>query len=235
MRYLDDAELDAKAWQYAKAKGLRYLDALKLALTEQAAELVQRGDQVPERTDPDAVLDRRLRAYAEAHHVSYSEALDRFSGELVCFREASTPLAIDVAVAAMEGQLIEIFRTGRHISDAGETLVFLASDIVEIANGYAPHLREAPLTVGHPADNLPAYGWVDSLVASADGRLLMKAHKVQPAFSEAVRAGRFRKRSASFYPPRHPNNPTPGRWYLRHVAFLGAQQPAVAGLRDISF
>ena len=44
--------------------------------------------------------------------------------------------------------------------------------------------------------------------------------------------GRFKKRSASFYPPEHPNNPTPGKWHLRHVAFLGAQPPAVKGLRD---
>ena len=50
-----------------------------------------------------------------------------------------------------------------------------------------------------------------------------------------VQAGRFKKRSASFYPPQAPNNPTPGKWYLRHVAFLGAQPPAVAGLKDIQF
>ena len=48
-------------------------------------------------------------------------------------------------------------------------------------------------------------------------------------------ARRFPKRSASFYPPQAPNNPTPGKWYLRHVAFLGAQPPAIAGLKDIQF
>ena len=50
-----------------------------------------------------------------------------------------------------------------------------------------------------------------------------------------VEARRFPKRSASFYPPQAPNNPTPGKWYLRHVAFLGAQPPAIAGLKDIQF
>jgi hypothetical protein len=44
----------------------------------------------------------------------------------------------------------------------------------------------------------------------------------------------FKKRSASFYPPGHPSNPKPGNWYLRHVAFLGAQPPAIAGLADFA-
>ena len=32
-----------------------------------------------------------------------------------------------------------------------------------------------------------------------------------------------------------PNNPTPGRYYLKHVGFLGAIQPAVDGLRPVEF
>ena len=44
----------------------------------------------------------------------------------------------------------------------------------------------------------------------------------------------FKKRSASFYPPGHPANPTPDRPYLRHVGFLGAQPPAVKGLADFA-
>jgi hypothetical protein len=50
-----------------------------------------------------------------------------------------------------------------------------------------------------------------------------------------VKAERFKKRSASFYAPDDPSNPKPGVWYLRHVAFLGAQPPAVKGLKDIEF
>lgn len=129
---------------------------------------------------------------------------------------------------------IEIFRAGRHIDDAGTAHVFSAGDLDQIAGGYNPALREAPLTVGHPASNLPAYGWVKGLEAYA-GLLTMSPHQVEPAFAEMVQAGRFKKRSASFYAPASPSNPTPGRWYLRHVAFLGAQPPAVAGLKDIQF
>lgn len=129
---------------------------------------------------------------------------------------------------------IEIFRAGRQVDDAGNVHDFSAADVAAIAAGYNPALREAPLTVGHPASNLPAYGWVKSLAAANDV-LVMNPHQVEPQFADMVAAGRFKKRSASFYPPNSPNNPTPGRWYLRHVAFLGAQPPAVAGLKDIPF
>ncbi len=130
---------------------------------------------------------------------------------------------------------IEIFRAGRHIDDAGVAHLFSEADLAGMATSYNPALREAPLTVGHPKDNLPAYGWVKGVVRNAAGALAIQAHQVEPQFAEMVQAGRFKKRSASFYPPQAPNNPVPGQWYLRHVAFLGAQPPAVAGLKDIEF
>ena len=130
---------------------------------------------------------------------------------------------------------IEIFRAGRHIDDAGVAHHFSDADVDGMAASYNPALREAPLTVGHPKDNLPAYGWVKALARNADGVLAITPHNVEPQFAEMVAARRFPKRSASFYPPQSPNNPTPGKWYLRHVAFLGAQAPAIAGLKDIQF
>lgn len=129
---------------------------------------------------------------------------------------------------------IEIFRAGRHIDDAGAAHDFSEQDIADIAAGYSPATHEAPLCVGHPKNNLPAYGWVAGLGARA-AVLTMDTHQVDAQFSEMVSSGRYKKRSASFYPPGHPKNPTPGKWYLRHVAFLGAQPPAVPGLRDIQF
>ena len=130
---------------------------------------------------------------------------------------------------------IEIFRAGRHTDDAGTVHSFSEADVDGMAASYNPALREAPLTVGHPKDNLPAYGWVKSVERNADGVLAITPHNVEPQFAEMVAAKRFPKRSASFYPPNSPNNPTPGKWYLRHVAFLGAQPPAIAGLKDIQF
>lgn len=129
---------------------------------------------------------------------------------------------------------IEIFRPGRHIDDAGGVHEFSDADVAAMVEAYDPAVREAPLTVGHPQDNRPAYGWVKGLARNEAGRLVMDTHQVEPQFAEMVDRGLFKKRSASFYPPSHPNNPTPGKWYLRHVAFLGAQPPAIAGLKDFA-
>lgn len=130
---------------------------------------------------------------------------------------------------------IEIFKPGRAIDDTGAEFNFSPADLAGMVSAYEPAQREAPLTIGHPAHDLPAYGWVAGLGLSADGRLVMTPRQVEPQFAEMVQAGRFPKRSAAFYPPAHPNNPKPGHWYLRHVAFLGAQPPAIAGLKDTQF
>lgn len=147
-------------------------------------------------------------------------------------KPTTTPAKSATSAALPDG--IEIFRAGRHIDDSGTPHNFTEADLADMASSYNPALREAPLTVGHPKDNLPAYGWVKSVQNTA-GVLSINPHQVEPQFAEMVHAGRFKKRSASFYPPSAPNNPTPGKWYLRHVAFLGAQPPAVAGLKDIQF
>ena len=129
---------------------------------------------------------------------------------------------------------IEIFRAGRHTDDSGTVHNFSAADVAGMVAAYDPALREAPLTIGHPAHNLPAYGWVKGLEVNAAGNLAMHTHQVAPQFAEMVGNKAFKKRSASFYPPQHANNPKQGAWYLRHVAFLGAQPPAIAGLADFA-
>lgn len=144
-----------------------------------------------------------------------------------------TPVPPKTAASLPDG--IEIFRAGRHLDDQGVAHSFSEADVAGMAASYDPALREAPLTIGHPKDNLPAYGWVKGVARGANGALVVTPHQVEPQFAEMVAAGRFKKRSASFYPPQAPNNPAPGRWYLRHVAFLGAQPPAVAGLKDLQF
>lgn len=117
---------------------------------------------------------------------------------------------------------------------SGAELAFSEADLAASAAAYDPALSEAPIVVGHPAHDLPAYGWIKSL-AFADGGLEAEPDQVDPAFAEMVAAGRFKKISASFYPPESKNNPHPGVYYLRHVGFLGAAPPAVKGLRTPAF
>lgn len=131
-------------------------------------------------------------------------------------------------------QPIEIFRTGRHTDIHGVPRNFTAADLAEIAGSYSPETHEAPLVVGHPRTDAPAWGWVRALQVVGD-RLMATPDQVQPAFSEAVQTGTYKKVSAAFYSPTDNHNPTPGRWHLRHVGFLGAQPPAIKGLAPIAF
>lgn len=129
---------------------------------------------------------------------------------------------------------IEIFKPGRFVAMNGRRYEFTEADLQATATAYDPALHEAPMVVGHPKDDAPAYGWGKAL-EFADGGLHFIPDQVDPAFAELHRAGRFKKRSASFYAPDDANNPVPGVYYLRHLGFLGAQPPAVKGLKAANF
>lgn len=129
---------------------------------------------------------------------------------------------------------IHIFKPGTHTAMSGAVLDFTESDLRASAQAYDPSLHEAPLVVGHPKADAPAYGWVSKLAFTESG-LQAEPHQIDTAFAELVNAGRFKKVSASFYPPESPANPVPGVYYLRHVGFLGAQPPAIKGLKQAEF
>jgi hypothetical protein len=129
---------------------------------------------------------------------------------------------------------IHFFKTGTHTSMGGAELSFSETDLEAVATSYDPNLHEAPIVVGHPKSDGPAYGWVKD-VAFEDDELYATPDQVDPAFAEMVEAGKFKKVSAAFYSPGAANNPTPGSYYLRHIGFLGAQPPAVKGLKPIEF
>ena len=121
----------------------------------------------------------------------------------------------------------EIFKTGTHTSDKGITKDYSLDELNFIAQSYKPDEDEAPIVIGHPIDNSPAYGWVTSLEVTQDGKLVADApdEKLHPDFLNAVQEGIYKKRSISLTPE--------GK--LRHVGFLGGATPAVKGLADIQF
>lgn len=125
------------------------------------------------------------------------------------------------------GDWVEIFRGGRQVDSRGNE--HDGDKIIDKAVAtFDPGTHEPPVTVGHPKDNAPAFGWVETVRKTAkDGTnmLLAKFRQVVPEFERAVEKGLYKKRSASFYPD--------GR--LRHVGFLGAAPPAVKGLADLNF
>jgi len=129
---------------------------------------------------------------------------------------------------------IQIFKPGKHVAMSGAALSFSEADLAATAAAYDPAKHEAPLVCGHPQHDAPAYGWVGGL-SFAEGALEADTNQVDAVFAEMVGKGAFKKISASFYFPNSPSNPVPGVYYLRHVGFLGAQPPAVKGLRNPEF
>jgi hypothetical protein len=129
-----------------------------------------------------------------------------------------------MAKQGFNGQWIEICRVGEFTDSAGIKRNLDASFFEQVVNSFQPN--EAPAVIGHPQENAPAYGWVTAL-KFADGSLWAQFGDTDDAFEKMVEAGRFKKRSSSFYLAGGPR--------LRHVGFLGAQPPAVKGLREIKF
>jgi hypothetical protein len=126
-----------------------------------------------------------------------------------------------MAAVTLNGKWIELFRAGNY----GEKGSYTAADIDKMVANYDPAKHEAPVVMGHPEMDAPAYGWVEAVKRSGNV-LLGKLKQVPDQFSQLVDQGRFKKRSISFY--RGENGPS-----LRHVGFLGAMPPEVKGLADV--
>lgn len=119
---------------------------------------------------------------------------------------------------------VEVFRVGKHTDSGGNTREWTEQDLETIVSKYDPANHEAPAVIGHPKDNAPAYAWVEELKTEA-GSLWAKFKQIVPEFAEGVESGLWKKRSIALYPDMS----------LRHVGFLGAQPPAIKGLKDIEF
>lgn len=119
---------------------------------------------------------------------------------------------------------IPVFRTGTHTDSNGNTRIWGENDLDSIVSKYDPSHHEAPIVIGHPKDNSPAWGWIESLKREGD-ILLAKPKNLINEFVDMLKKGMFKKRSISIYPD----------GTLRHIGFLGAIPPSVKGLPDINF
>ena len=119
---------------------------------------------------------------------------------------------------------LEIARPGTFTDSAGRKQTFTESDLAAIAGAYDPAKRDCPLVFGHPqSDSAPAFGWA-SHVKCENGKLLARFDKVPDAVRDLVGKGHYRHVSMSLMPD---------RLTLRHVALLGAAQPAIDGLKAV--
>jgi hypothetical protein len=129
---------------------------------------------------------------------------------------------------------VHIFKAGKQTSAQGITREFTVKDLNEIANSYEPEIHEAPIRIGHEdSDKVPAWGWVKGV--KVKGSELFAEIDFSPMAEEYIKNGLYKKVSASFYSPDSKINPEPGKWSLRHVALLGAQPPAVKGLKGFAY
>ena len=129
---------------------------------------------------------------------------------------------------------IHIFTSGPQTSAQGVTREFTKGDLKQIAQTYDPQTHEAPIRVGHEDnDKVPAWGWVKGVKLKGDQ--LFAEVEFSPLMEDYVNNGLYKKVSASFYSPESKINPEPGKWSLRHVAMLGAQPPAVKGLKGFAY
>ena len=118
----------------------------------------------------------------------------------------------------------EIFKSGTHTDSAGNVHTYTDQDLDTIASNYNPQHDEAPLVIGHPKSNEPAYGWVGE-VKRFGNSLFAKAKSIVPEFEQSIKDGLFKKRSIALNPD----------FSIRHIGFLGAVPPAVKGMQDLAF
>jgi hypothetical protein len=113
---------------------------------------------------------------------------------------------------------LPILQAGDVTDSSGKKHSFTRDFLDEVVSNYDADTEEAPLVIGHPKTDDPAYGWVKALKRVGDF-LLAQPHKVAEEFKKAVNAGKWNKRSVKLSGSR-----------LIHVGFLGAALPAVSGL-----
>lgn len=124
---------------------------------------------------------------------------------------------------------IEAFRAGTAASKG-----ITAAQIAEAANSYNPDSNPAPIVIGHPGDDAPAFGAISGARVEGD-KLFVKIKNLSSAIVDGVRESRLLNRSMAFWHPTHPSNPTPGKLSLRHLGFLGGQAPAIPNMAPLKF
>ena len=124
-------------------------------------------------------------------------------------------------MSALDGW-IDVCRTGRWRDANGRDVDVTEAKLDAVVEACATS-DPAPVVVGHPALDAPAWGWVESVRRTGD-RLQAKFRDLAPEFRSAVEAGRYTGRSIALKGDQ-----------LRHVGFLGGRAPAVDGLSPTQF
>ena len=124
-------------------------------------------------------------------------------------------------MSALDGW-IDVCRAGNWRDARGRDVAIDEARLDRIVDAHG-QADPAPVVVGHPETDAPAFAWVDGLRRVGD-RLQAKLRDIAPPFRDAVEAGRYAGRSIALQGDT-----------LRHLGFLGGRAPAVPGLAPTRF
>jgi len=127
--------------------------------------------------------------------------------------------------------MLEIFKVGKHKDNRGIERDYTSAMVNEILESYDFRNHRAPILATHN-ENQPNKGLIAGLKRIGD-RLFGIPYQVMPEFKESVNKGEWPAISPRLYHPDDPSNPRPGKWGLRHVAFV--QIPAIKGMEMPEF
>jgi hypothetical protein len=130
-----------------------------------------------------------------------------------------------------DGMWVSAFKAGMQTDSEGVSRKWEPGDMGKIAQQYNksvdksnPGRHVAPVVIGHPEHNSPAWGWIDRAKAVGQ-KLYLHLSELQPEFVDLLKRGMYKTRSISLYPDLN----------IRHIGFLGGAVPAVKGLGPFKF
>lgn len=133
---------------------------------------------------------------------------------------------------------IPIAKVGDHYDRLGRPYSISEADLNEYVETYDQKRYRAPLIFRHNSHGKTdielsasrfAFGFPQKLKRVGD-TVRAVFNRISPKAKQWIDDGNVIALSPSFYNPDSPNNPTPGRKNLRHIALLGAEPPAIAGM-----
>ena len=150
---------------------------------------------------------------------------------------------------------VHILSVGDVVTSSGEPLEITQEKMEGIAKSYDQAIHKAPIVLGHTSDNYNvayevvgivsqllgfeaptdvefALGWVLRAYVQ-DDKLFFDIRQTK-LLNDLMDSGYYQRWSISYYDAEDEISPSPGDFYLQHLAFLGATPPAFKGLQQIA-
>jgi len=120
--------------------------------------------------------------------------------------------------------VMEVFRAGKQTDAAGNSKEWTEKDLDKMVSSFEELGEDVPATIGHNTKNGPAMGWFKKVFRKGD-TLFAELGDIVEEFGVMLKKKMFKNRSIALR----------NDFSLRHIAFLGAEPPAVKGLKDFAF